>query len=77
MESKTGRRCEVKICAQCGNEIPVGESYFKVCDNFLQRRYFDAEDGSDNVFCSKDCLCEALSVMEFEVLPDGGEGGTR
>ena len=46
-----------------------------VCDNFLQMRYFDAEDESDNVFCSQDCLCEALSVMEFSVLPSGGEGG--
>ena len=40
-------------------------------------KYFDEEDESDNVFCSKDCLCEALSVMEFEVLPDGGEGVPR
>lgn len=50
------------------------QNYFKVCDNFLQRRYFDAEDESDNVFCSQDCLCEALSVMEFSVLPSGGKG---
>ena len=64
----------MKICAQCGNDIPVGETYFKVCDNFLQMRYFDAEDESDNVFCSQDCLCEALSVMEFQVLPSGGKG---
>ena len=67
----------MKICAQCGNEIPVGESYFKVCDNFLQMRYFDAEDERDNVFCSRECLCEALSVMEFQVLPSGGEGGAE
>lgn len=45
----------MKICAQCGNEILVGERYFKVCDNFLQMRYFDEEDESDNVFCSKAC----------------------
>ena len=67
----------MKICAQCGNEIPVGERYLKVCDNFLQMRYFDAEDESDNVFCSQDCLCEALSVMEFSVLPSGGKGDAK
>ena len=65
------------VCAQCGNEIPVGERYLKVCDNFLQMRYFDEEDGSDNVFCSKDCLCEALSVIEFSVLPSDKEGETK
>lgn len=49
-------------CAYCGHEIT--ESYFMVGDNFLQLKYFEDPDGQDNVFCSKDCLCEALSVVE-------------
>lgn len=50
-----------KVCANCGIEIK--ESYYMVGDNFLQIKYFDEEDGSDNVFCSEHCLCKALSVM--------------
>ena len=57
------------VCAQCGEEIGPGETYLKVCDNFLQRRFFDDPDERDNVFCSQACVCDALSVMEFEV-PD-------
>jgi len=71
----------MKICAVCGKEMDAGEAYLKVCDNFLQTRYFDAEDESDNVFCSDDCLREALTVMELNVLadPDCGrkEGGAE
>ncbi len=50
------------ICANCHKEIPAGTPYFKVMDNFLQLRYFDSD--SDNVFCSQECLCEALTVIE-------------
>ena len=50
------------ICANCHKEIPAGTPYFKVMDNFLQLRYFDAD--TDNVFCSQECLCESLSVIE-------------
>lgn len=50
------------ICANCHKEIHAGTPYFKVMDNFLQLRYFDAD--SDNVFCSQECLCESLSVIE-------------
>ena len=60
----------MKICSVCGKEIDVGESYLKVCDNFLQRKYFEAEDESDNVFCSDECLKSALTVMEVEVPED-------
>ena len=60
----------MKICAVCGKEIAVGGSYLKVCDNFLQRKYFEEEDESDNVFCSDECLRDALSVIEFDVLED-------
>ena len=41
-----------------------------VCDNFLQLKYFDYLDGRDNVFCSLECLAEALTVKEFNVPPD-------
>lgn len=50
-----------KHCAECGCEIK--QEYFMVTDNFLQIKYFDEEDGSDNIFCSQSCICEALSVM--------------
>ena len=52
-----------KICANCGLEIEG--SYYKVGDNFLQVKYFDDEE-TENVFCSKDCLCQALSVLEVD-----------
>ena len=67
----------MKICAVCGKEIEVGESYLKVCDNFLQRKYFEAEDESDNVFCSDECLRDALSVIEFDVLEDDMENHSQ
>lgn len=50
------------ICANCHKEIPAYTPYFKVMDNFLQLKYFDAD--TDNVFCSPECLCEALTVIE-------------
>ena len=54
---------KVRVCAQCGNEIPFETPYYMVGDNFLQTKYFDSE--SDNIFCSQNCLCEALSVIEI------------
>lgn len=56
----------MKVCAVCGGEIPTGQTYLKVCDNFLQVRFFEEEDESDNVFCSDECLKKALSVMEVK-----------
>ena len=55
----------MKQCAKCYKDIE--EEYYMVGDNFLQIKYFEEQDGSDNVFCSIDCLCKALSVMEVEV----------
>ena len=59
----------MKVCAVCGKEIPCGETYLKVCDNYLQVKFFEELDESDNAFCSNECLKKALSVMEFKVLP--------
>ena len=30
----------MKICAVCGQEIPCGETYFKVCDNYLHPKKY-------------------------------------
>lgn len=62
------KECEgdqIKYCANCGKEIEG--SYFKCLDNFLQVKYFEADDQSDNVFCSKDCFCESLSLEEIDI----------
>ena len=56
MEAKT------VICANCKKKIPAGEPYFIVGDNYLQMKYFDS--AKDNIFCSHECICEALSVIE-------------
>jgi hypothetical protein len=53
----------VKYCAFCGNEIH--DEYFRYRDNFLQMKYFDEPDGSDNIFCSRICAGEALMLDIF------------
>lgn len=60
----------MKLCAQCGSIIEPGEFYYWVGDNYLQVNYFDEQDGSDNVFCSEDCLLRSLSVRSDEVEDD-------
>lgn len=50
---------EEKVCAECG--AVCTDNYYMVGDNYLQVKYFDSNE--DNIFCSKDCLCEALSVL--------------
>lgn len=52
-------------CAECGGDISEGEYYYRVEDNFLQAKYFERE--KENIFCSKDCLCDNLSVAEYEL----------
>lgn len=49
-------------CANCGKEIE--DTHYECLDNFLQIKYFDIKE--DNIFCSKDCFCEALSLQEIE-----------
>lgn len=59
---------EREYCAFCGDEInETSEGRYMVGDNFLQANYFDSEE--DNLFCSKDCICRALSVLA--ILDDG------
>ena len=67
-EEKTGR-----VCVQCGKEIdPVKDGFVMCRDNFMQAKYFQEMDGSDNVFCSKDCACEYLSIERVYQTEDGG-----
>ena len=47
-------------CAFCGGDIE--DWYYMVTDNFLQVKYFEEEDGSDNAFCSTECVCDSLMV---------------
>ena len=48
-----------RVCAQCGKEIDSVKDGFVMCrDNFIQAKYFQEMDGSDNVFCSQDCACQ-------------------
>ena len=50
-----------KYCAVCG--ISIDNDYYIVGDNYLQVKYFDDEE--NNMFCSKDCLCKSLSVLNI------------
>lgn len=50
-------------CFECGKEIE--DIYFKCLDNFIQAKYFEYEDERDNVFCSKECFCNNLSLEEL------------
>lgn len=62
----------IKICAQCRKEIDTEKDGFWTCrDNFLQAKYFDELDGSDNIFCSQDCACEALMIEQLYQTQDG------
>lgn len=58
---------ERKTCAECG--ISITNEYYSIGDNFIQVNYFEELDGSDNIFCSDDCLCKSLSV-EVRTLDD-------
>ena len=64
-----------RFCANCKRPIQDTERRFRCRDNYLIRKYFDSEE--DNLFCSEECLCEALSVTEYgdeeEMQKDGWE----
>lgn len=51
-----------KYCANCG--ALIFKDYFVVGDNYLQTKYFDDEES--NIFCCKDCVLSALSVLEID-----------
>lgn len=58
------RKTKYKYCSQCGCEL--GERIWRILDNFLQVKYFDEIDGSDNAFCSEECLLKAISAKDVE-----------
>lgn len=57
-------------CAECRCDIPKGETYYKVKDNYLLVNYFDTDEGS--IFCSQDCLCQAISA-DMEICEEDTE----
>ena len=52
-------------CNQCGK--PIEDEFLMIGDNFLQVNFFDEADGSDNVFCSQECICGHLSVISSNI----------
>lgn len=58
-------------CAECGDVIE--DFYYTIGDNFLQVKYFEEQDGSDNIFCSQDCICSNLSVECLSVNNEFGD----
>lgn len=52
-----------RVCANCGMPIYENEKRLRCRDNYLISKYFDSEE--NNIFCSEDCFCEALSVKEY------------
>jgi hypothetical protein len=51
-----------KYCSWCGKKLE--DTYLMVADNFLIVNWFDEVDGSDNVFCSEECILEQFGVEE-------------
>jgi hypothetical protein len=60
-------------CAFCGQEIT--DRVFRYMDNFLQVKYFEELDGSDNMFCSSECAGRSLMLEDFLIdnYPDDSE----
>ena len=56
----------IRYCACCNCEIREDEraEYFKILDNNLQIKFFETND--ENIFCSQECICKALSVERFD-----------
>ena len=52
------------VCATCGNVIH--DDLYMCRDNFLQAKFFEEPDCSDNVFCSPECALLALSVEQVQ-----------
>ena len=51
-------------CAFCGE--PIIDRYFTSRDKSLIFGFFDDAE-YDNVFCSKECFCSAMSLIEVHV----------
>jgi hypothetical protein len=58
----------MKNCVQCGEELT--KEYYKCLDNFMQVKYFEADDQSDNVFCSHDCFARYMDLERIEIKED-------
>lgn len=54
-------------CSNCNKELEDNFCY-KVLDNNLQTKYFDNEE--ENRFCSKECVCDYISVEQVEIQED-------
>lgn len=63
MEDENVLEVKPMYCSNC-HELITDETYFSCLDNYLQVNYFDTEE--ENIFCSKDCFCEALTLTEIE-----------
>ena len=48
-------------CATCGGLL--NENYYTFTEEGLYGTMFYELDGSDNVFCSKNCACEMLCLL--------------
>lgn len=59
------------VCSHCGNELE--DAFVTVRDNFLIVKYFDYEDGQDNMFCDHLCLANSLSAETVYVEEGAGE----
>lgn len=63
---------EESFCAKCGKNLYDPESfsnqsYVTSRDNFLIRKFFEFEDGADNIFCDNDCFAAFFSVEEIDI----------
>ena len=58
---------ERPVCVNCQREI-LDEEYLMIRDNFLLVKYFDDQDGLDNIFCSEHCISESLFVAGVEIV---------
>lgn len=50
------------FCATCGGKL--ASKYFTFIEDTLQGTVFYEIDGSDNVFCSKNCACSMLFLTK-------------
>lgn len=51
---------EDNYCSHCDKKLDF--DFLTIRYNFLVVKFFEEEDGSDNMFCSSDCLANSLSA---------------